>query len=432
MYNIYMTKFQLVLTGIFALLVIAGVIIFSSYKGGSQNAVEVVIWGTISQSDFNDVIQKTSLYQSKEYNIKYVEKSKENFDADFIESLAAGNGPDIFMLPSEKILKHRNKIFPIPYNVFTQRQFKDSFIEGSEIYMAQEGVLALPVLVDPLVMYWNRAVFTGAKITEPPKYWDEFYNLANLISKKDGALNISQSLVAFGEFANISHAKQIILNLAMQAGTPVTTWNGDKAISVFNYTFNKPTIPAEAAVNFYTEFANPVKSSYSWNRSLSNSTNYFLSGDLALYFGFASEVAVLQLKNPNLNFDVASVPVSREGGTDVSFANFEAFAITKSSKNINAAFTVVSILSGKESASALSEALDLPPVRRDLLGQRQTDAYKSVFYESAIKSETWLDPSPTETDAIFKDMIESITSGRARTGEAVTKVNRELSGLLSK
>jgi len=29
-------------------------------------------------------------------------------------------------------------------------------------------------------------------------------------------------------------------------------------------------------------------------------------------------------------------------------------------------------------------------------------------------------------------MVESITSGRARTGEAVIKVNRELSGLLSK
>ena len=298
--------------------------------------------------------------------------------------------------------------------------------------MTPEGIMALPVSVDPLVMYWNRALFTQAKMTQPPKYWDEFYNLANVISKKDGSLNISKSAVALGEYANISHAKDIIINLAMQAGTPVTTWNGTKIQSVFADTFGQPTVPAEAAVNFYTEFGNPSKPSYSWNRSLSNSTNYFLSGDLALYFGFASEIANLQLKNPNLNFDVTTVPVSREGGVNVSFANFNALAITKSSKVPSAAFAVVSVLSGTAGVSAFSKTLNLPPVRHDLLNKKPVDAYQSVFYDSAIKSKAWLDPSPIETDVIFKSMIESITSGRVRTSEAVFKTSREISALLNK
>lgn len=418
--------------GVFAIFIVLGIIIFSAYKGSSKDAVKVIIWGTISQNDFDSVIQKTPLYQSKVYDIQYVEKDKESFDANFIESLASGVGPDVFMLPSDKILKHRNKIFVIPYNVFTQRQFKDSFIEGSEIYMAPEGVLALPITVDPLVMYWNRQIFTEAKITEPPKYWDEFYNLANLISKKDGALNILKSAVAFGEFENISHAKEIVLNLAMQAGTPVTVWNGDSVQSVFADSFGKPTIPAAAAINFYTEFGNPSKPSYSWNRSLPNSTNYFLGGDLALYFGFGSEIGNLQLKNPNLNFDVAVVPVSREGGDNVSFANFNALAIAKSSKNANAAFSVITILSGVDADAAFSKALKLPPARRDLLSKKPVDAFESVFYDSAIRSKAWLDPSPTETDAIFQTMIESITSGRARTNEAISKANKELTDLLKK
>jgi ABC-type glycerol-3-phosphate transport system substrate-binding protein len=160
--------------------------------------------------------------------------------------------------------------------VFTARQFKDTFIEGSEVYMAPEGVLGMPISVDPLVMYWNRQLFQDAQITEPPKYWDEFYKLASVLSKKDGALNISKSAVAFGEFGNIAHAKEIILNLAMQAGTPITVWKDNKVESVFDHQNGKPTIPAEAAVNFYTEFSNPAKPSYSWNRSLVNSTNYFL------------------------------------------------------------------------------------------------------------------------------------------------------------
>lgn len=425
-----MSKFQLILTGVFGFFIVLGVIVFSLYRGSSGEAVTVVVWGTIPQNTFNDIVDKTSLYQSKQYKVEYVQKTEEGFDREFIEALASGTGPDMFILSSDKILKHRNKIFPIPYNVYTQRQFKDSFIEGTEVYLSPEGTLALPIYANPLVMYWNRSLFTDARITEPPKYWDEFYNLTSLLTKKDSALNISKSLVSFGEFANISHAKKLVLNLAMQAGTPVTYWSGGKVVSVFADSLGKPTVPADAAVNFYTEFANPAKASYSWNRSLPNSTDYFLGGDLALYFGFANEIRLIQVKNPNLNFGVAPVPVSREGGTDSSFADFYGFAITKASRNPNAAFAVASILSEKAGAAAFSEALDLPPVRRDLLSQRQTESHRSVFYESAIRSKTWLDPDPLKTDPMFKNMIESITSGRARTAEAVTRVHRELSELL--
>ena len=432
LYNIDMTKFQLILTGVFGVFILLGVIVFSAYRGSSGDAVTVVVWGTMPQSSFSNVIKETSLYQNKEYNVQYVEKSRAEFDADFIEALASGDGPDLFMLPSEKILTHRNKIFPIPYNVFTARQFKDSFIEGSEIYMAPEGTLALPVSVDPLVMYWNRSMFTQVLETQPPKYWDEFYRLTGLISIKDGALNILRSAVALGEFGNISNAKEIILNLALQAGTPVTVWSGQSAQSVFADSYGKPIVPAEAAVNFYTEFSNPSKASYSWNRSLPDSVGYFLGGDLALYFGFASEISVLQVKNPNLNFDVATVPVSREGGVNTSYARFNALAITKSSKNPNAAFLVASILSGSEGSAAFSSITKLPSARRDLLAKRPTGSYQSVFYESAIRAKSWLDPSPILSDAIFKNMIESITSGRARTGEAISRASGELKNLLGK
>lgn len=427
-----MSKFQIILTGVFGIFIIVGVVIFAAYRGGSQNAVTVTIWGTVSQTTFNEIIEKTSLYQSKELKVNYVQKSEENFDADFIEALASGAGPDLFMLPSDKILTHRNKIFPIPYNVYTQRQFKDSFIEGTEIYMAPEGLLALPVAIDPLVMYWNRSIFTDSKLTQPPKYWDEFYNLAALISKKDGALNIQKSAVAFGEFGNIVNAKPIILNLAMQAGTPVTSWSASGVRSTFADTYNKTVSPAEAAVNFYTEFGNPAKSSYSWNRSLPDSATFFLSGDLALYFGFASEITSLQVRNPNLNFDVAPVPTSREGGVGVSYAKFNALAITKSSGNPNAAFSVASILSSRDGSLAFAENLKLPSPRRDILNQKPTNAYLSVFYDSAIRSRGWLDPNPSETNLVFKNMIESITSGRARTLEAVSRANRELTNLLTK
>lgn len=425
-----MNKFQLILSGIFGVMIVVGVAVFSGYKGSSVNSVTVTVWGTIPSNTFNDILFKSSLRDNEQYKVEYKEIPQEDFDNSFIEALASGKGPDLFMLPSDKIVKHKNKILIIPYNVYTARQFKDNFIEGAEIYMSPEGIIALPITVDPLVMYWNRSMFNNAKITQPPKYWDEFYSLATAMTKKDGSLNITKSAVSFGEFVNVSNAKEIFINLALQAGTPITMWGQTQPVIVFSDSFGRPTIPAEAATNFYTEFSNPAKPAYSWNRSLPQSLDYFISGDLALYFGFSSEISSIQLKNPNLNFDVTTIPVAKEGGSNVSFGKFNAFAITKASVNQNSAFDVALILSGSD-AKVFSEVLNLPPVRRDLLSKKQIDSYKAVFYDSAIRSVSWLDPDPNKTNIIFKNMIESITSGRLRTTESIFRAQKDLADLIT-
>ncbi len=60
--------------------------------------------------------------------------------------------------------------------------------------------------------------------------------------------------------------------------------------------------------DFYTRFARPDNTLYSWNRSFSSDRDRFVSGDLALYFGYGSEGKELERLNPNLNFDIAEVP----------------------------------------------------------------------------------------------------------------------------
>ncbi len=425
-----MSKFQLFILIIFGIFLVGGVIVFSIYRGNSTPTANVTIWGSISQIDFENILSDNELTQNKQVQIKYQYVPEEDFDAKFVEALAAGQGPDLFVLSSDKIMKHSNKAYVVPFSAYTERTFKDSFIEGSEIFTTPKGVLALPIAVDPLVMYWNRSIFTTAKVTVPPKYWDEFYNLASQISQKDGALNIKRSAVALGEYSNIVHAKDIFANLAMQAGTPITTWDGNRVRSVFADAFNKPVIPGESSLIYYTEFSNPAKASYSWNRSLPNSFNYFLGGDLAIYFGFASEIRQIQLRNPNLNFDVALVPTPREGGVNVSFGRFYGLAITKASKNPNAAFLAAMLLTDRTRSAKIAETLVLPPVRRDLLAVKQERAYSSVFFDSAIRSRAWLDPEPSQSNDVFKNMIESVTSGRARVAEALSRASRELDALM--
>jgi ABC-type glycerol-3-phosphate transport system substrate-binding protein len=246
------------------------------------------------------------------------------------------------------------------------------------------------------------------------------------MTKKDGALNVTQSAIAFGEFGNIDNAKAVLANLFLQAGTSITSREGRSTLSE---SYGKPLLPAEAAINFYTEFSNPVKPFYSWNRSLPNSQTAFVAGDLAVYFGFASELPLLQLKNPNLNFDVAYVPTSREGGVYVSYGNFYGLAISKNSKNPNAAFQVSSTLASSNGAQAMEAIFGLPPARRDLLAIKPKSPFKEIFYGSTIRAKAWLDPDVAVSTLIFKNMIESITSGRERTSAAVSRASSELGKL---
>ncbi|MEK7062805.1 MAG: hypothetical protein AAB946_02095, partial [Patescibacteria group bacterium] len=142
-----MSKFQLAVIGIFGVLIIVSVIIFARYKGSGADQIEVTLWGSIPSTDFSRVIEKTTLYNNKLLKLTYVEKEAETFDDELVEALAAGNGPDLFFLPHDKIVKQKNKTILIPYKSFSQRAFKDTFIEGAEIYLDVEGVIALPFIV---------------------------------------------------------------------------------------------------------------------------------------------------------------------------------------------------------------------------------------------------------------------------------------------
>lgn len=418
---------------IFGVFIILGVIIFSASRGSDTRPEnKVTIWGTLSQADFNSMLKEHPVGEKKEFSITYVQKRATEFDQDFIEALADGKGPDIVFLPHDSLWKHQRKLFPIPYKSYSERLFKDTFVEEGELYLTSEGIFGLPVLIDPLMMYWNRDTFSNAGISRPPEYWDEMFALAQTLTKKDELFSITESAVALGEFRNIANAKEVVSALIIQAGGTITQRTDKGATVVLNQKLNQTIIPAEAAINFYTEFSNPKKLFYSWNRALPRSDNFFTAGDLGIYFGFASELKQIKAKNPNVNFDVALFPQSREGQLKTTYGRMQALSIVKSSHNIDAAVSVAAILTDKEHSAALSTIAGLPPVRRDLLSKAPSgDAYSVLFYQSALRARGWIDPDSTATTAIFQNMIESITAERLRTSQAVSRAHSEMQDLFN-
>ena len=430
-----MSTFRIILLGVFAVFIVAGVLIFSGIIPARGPAAEglsgnVVIWGTLPRSAMSPALDSINR-RFRELNVTYRQIEPAKFDVELLEALAVGVGPDLLLLPQDLVLRHQDKDFPIPYDSFPQRTFRDTFIAEAELYLSPQGVLGLPISIDPLVMYWNRTLLTNAGIAGPPEFWDEIFSLAPVLTQKDPGGNIIESTVSFGEFDNVTGAKDIIALLIIQAGNPIVARSGERFSSTLSSSMGLPQNPAEAAIGFYTEFSNPTSAVYSWNRSLPPSRQAFIAGDLAFYIGRASELFEIRERNPNLDFDVVSVPQTRGTATKTTLGIMNALSITRVSRNSRGAFAVANILSGRELSSQLAGDLALPPARRDLLAVAPPGFYLPVFYRAALQARGWLDPHPEKTDEIFSEMISNITSGRFDVDSAIGKASGEI-GLLLK
>ncbi len=425
-----MSNFQIILLVLFGVFIVVAVAAFSLYRGSSATDVKIVVWGDISSFDFEHLLSIPVFSQDQTVSVAYVEKSSNTIESEFTEALAQGIGPDLIILTQDKFLKEKPKLVPIPYESISERDFKQTFVEEGELFLGEDGIYALPLSIDPLVLYYNRDLLSNAGQARPIMYWDEIYAAALNLSKKDAAGNLVSSVLALGEARNIPHAKDILSLLLLQAGTPITEFSGSTLRSQLINNFNLPISPSQAAFDFYTQFSNQTKAFYSWNRSLIDAQTHFTSGDSAYYLGFASELKALRNKNPTLNFSVSLVPQSRVSGKIITFGSLRGVAISRGSRNTAAALTVATKLVSKEVVLFLSQELLLPPARRDLLSQKPTDTAMSVFYNAALQSRGWLDPDTLATNIIFREAIESITSGRARTVEAINKVDREIEALI--
>jgi ABC-type glycerol-3-phosphate transport system substrate-binding protein len=422
-----MSKFQIILLSVFGAFILIAVILFSVSKGTNTGTQNIVVWGDIPAYDFNALL--ANLPQNDQFRIQYFEKSKETFDTEFTEALAIGQGPDVVILPLSKIEKNKNKLLLIPSSSVSPQDFTETFIEEAQLLMYPEGIYALPLSVDPLVLYWNRDLLSSAAVTAPPAYWDEIYGYADKLIARDNAGNIQKALIPLGEAKNIPNAKDILSLLMLQAGTPITSYQGTELHSLLSEDFDLPLVPAQAALDFYTQFSNPAKPFYTWNRSMLDAETAFASGDVAMYVGYASELPLLRAKNPTLNLGITSVPQSRVSGKKITFGSLEGVAVVKNTSKQQAAFEAMLFLASKDTSLALSNITLLPPARIDLLANKPADLAQSVFYDAAIQARGWLDPDPVKTEDIFVNMIESITSGRARIAEAVSSADQEIDSI---
>jgi ABC-type glycerol-3-phosphate transport system substrate-binding protein len=404
--------------------VVIGITVLLIFRnlGNSGNTDEfqgqsVEVWAVFDDaSAYRDIMKMfEDKYDGARVNFKRF--TYEEYEKNLINELAAGKGPDVFMIHHTWLPKHADKIIPMPEKLsttgkplMTETDFNNQYVEVAASDLVRNGkIYGIPLYVDTLGLYYNRDLFNASGIPTPPRTWEDFNIAVETITQLDASGNIIKPAAAMGTAANVNRGTDILMALMIQTGTKMISNSGENAV------FDSPvgSVKAgETALEYYTDFANPRKRVYTWSPSQSYSIDSFVQGEVAMMLNYSHQARVLREKNPRLNFAVAPMPQVNPNDAR-TYANYWALAVSSRAKNPELSWGFAALAGSKEGALAyLSDTLR-PSARRDLITLQKDDADLGIFATQSLTAKSWTQPDNVAIEKIFTDMIEDINFGRA-------------------
>ena len=401
--------------------VIVLILIFGLLQTNTITSANITFWGFEDEEVYRDAL--LNIRAKYPINVTYAKKSPENYEKELLNAMASGQGPDVFPIHNAWLPRFSDKIASAPTELISMKQYYDTFVDvATQDFISEGYIWAVPLYVDSLALYWNKDLFNTAGIPEPPKTWDAFLEDVEKITKRDDAGNIILSGAALGAGANVDNASDILSLLMMQTGAQMV--NDSKTKATFNLGMvveGREYKPGAAALEFYTDFANPRKKVYSWNVKMINSRESFLRGKAAMMFDYSTAASEIIKESPYLNFSIAGAPQIKETAVAVNYADYWANAVWSGSKAQSQAWQFILYLAEKENAKAYIQKVKKPTSRRDLISSQQSDQYLSAFATGALSARSWYQADNVSIAKIFEQMIDAVITGQATINEAVER-----------
>lgn len=419
--------FELALVVIFGGLAILAMVLLSvldfSRPDPQSNASyvgPVQLWGTLPASQVQEVLRSLKERDERFNEVTYKFISDATFDTELTNALADGVGPDLLLVSHEHLVDQRRRIQPISYEVVPRRDVTNLYIDGAAIFGLSDGLYAYPLMVDPLMMYWNKDILANQGFLAAPKTWEELVSVQfpRLIDRGfDRA--VRRSVVAMGVYPNVRNAFGTVSMLLIQAGSErVLEADG-------GYSVRLDTVPGQVgqpfrnSLEFFLRFGQPSNTLYSWNRSFIDDRSQFISGDLVFYFGYGSEGREIERLNPNLSFDIAEVPQGASATVRRTYGKFYGVSLLRSTDNVTGAYNVMGALASVQLSTALASSLNMVPTLREAITAGSNDSFGRFTYLSAPITYGWLNPDINATNSIFADAVRNVSENRSDLPNAV-------------
>ncbi len=431
----------------------------SAAQIAASQPVKLVVWRVF---DSQDTLQKTmTAYQAIHPNVsfEYRELRSDEFKNELLRAMAEGTGPDIFSVNNAWIGEYQSLIRPLPASLKIPYSEVRGTIKKETVYTIKEQpsialkdlktefvdvvatdvvrpyqetdkspvtnrIFGLPLSVDTLALYYNKDLLNAAGFPEPPKTWVEFQTQAAKLAKIGANNEVLQSGAALGTGRNVERASDILSLLMMQNGTQMTDSSGH---ATFALSDSNRQILGLDAVNFYTDFANPTKQVYGWNKDQPNSFDAFAAGKTAFFFGYSYHAPLLRAAAPKLPFAITTVP-QIEGSKVVNFANYWVETVSKASKHPDFAWDFIQFETGADQVKNYLTAAEKPTALRSLINAQMQDDTLSIFASELLTAKDWyMGKDATVTENAMLDLIDGVLAGndpQQAISKAQSKVNQ--------
>lgn len=425
---------------------------------------QITIWGTWDDSDvYQKIISDFKRLHGNVKNINYKkfpcnETECQDYLREVVQGLAAGNGPDIFMINSSWVPAQKDKMLPLDEvndkldkaglaKIMTLRDFGETFVPVARKDLVSkdsdgvERIYGVPLWIDDLAVFYNRDIFNTAGLTPPPKNWTwqqitpqgaSFESYASKMTKIDQYGNIKVAGAGIGYGRNVDRAPDILSVLMMQMGSPIVdeTWS-----SVFTNRISSSDgsyfSPGEAALAFYTKFSDRSQTSYTWNKEMWNSVDLFYAGQLGMMINYSHRIQTIQAKAPNLNMGIAPLPQVRENAKPVNFASYWGMAVSKQANSSDQkaieCWNFLKFLTDKDQSEAYTTQTQRVSPRLDLIEKQKEDPWLGVFADQALSASSFPEVNNARISKIFEDAINSVRDKGITPNEAMVTASQQVS-----
>ncbi len=423
--------------------------------GGTSAPVEnltLEYWRVFDDEDsFDDII---NAYEAQHSNVRinYTKLRYDELEDELLQAFAEGRGPDIFSIHNTWMGAYKELMMAMPSHVTTSvqqvqgtlrketvtvtkteptmstRELSTSFASQVEEDVVLETetsegsadlIYGLPLSLDTLALFYNRDLLDASGIANPPSTWTDFHSQVETITQYDDEGGILQSAAGLGSSGNVERGVDVLSLLMMQNGTLMTDDRGRVSFHTIPEDAPEGVFPGVDATRFYTDFANPTKSVYTWNSNMANSFDAFANGETAFFLGYSYHTPLIRTVAPKLNFDVTHVP-QISGGQEVNFANYWVEVVSKDTEYEDWAWDFVLFAADEENVGTYLDSAGKPTALRNLIATQLDDTEMSIFAEQVLSARSWyhgVDVHAAE-DAI-EELIDTILAGGVEEDEAI-------------
>ena len=395
--------------------IIIGFIVLSIFlRRQNPKPVSLEMWGVIDEPAVFTPLINSFQKNNPHISIHYIKKDPATYQNDLLKTFAANKAPDIFMLFGNWLPSYQGKIEPL--NLKKDKDLNSLIISQTFPQVVQDDLvnndflLGIPLSIDTLALYYNKDIFDYYNIALPPQTWDEVVKLIPKLRKTNTKGQITRAAIALGTSNNIDWASDILSELMMQLGSSMIDKTYQKV------TFDEPVIqndskiiPGEEALKYFTQFANPKSSLYTWNNSFPiNSVSAFSQGKTAMIIGYNQAQNIIQKEAPGLRYGIALFPLLSSSKEKINYARTMNLVVFNRSSHSKEAWQFLKYLSQSNNSQYYFLQTKNPPARLDLISLAINDSQAGVFASQILTSRDWYQIDSQEISTIFNDMIESV------------------------